>query len=66
MRIGEGVVEALVVIVILVALFFSVATYLITKITAKSELVVSKPLNPKMVLTTDGKKVDTVYVYKIR
>ena len=57
-----GVFAGLIIVVALIvgAITWS-ATYFTTR---KTEYVVSKPITPEIRLTTDGKKIDTVYVYK--
>jgi hypothetical protein len=57
---------ALITLAVIIALIVGAitwgATYFSTK---KKEIVVSSPMVPEIRLTTDGKKIDTVYVYKI-
>jgi len=69
--IGSGIVEAFIGVGIIIAVIIGVIVWLVTYfMMSNSEVIVDKPLQPKMIIQTvevDGIKVsDTTYVYKIK
>jgi len=63
---AAGLVQTFIIIIALACVLVGAVTFGITKLSQPKELVVKKKLVPDIRLTTDGKKVDTVFVYKIR
>ena len=49
---------------VILALIFGAIGWAGSHFAKKTEYVVSEPITPEIRLTTDGKKIDTVYVYK--
>ena len=64
--IGAGFAQVFYGAIIIVALIFGGIVFGVTKLFQKKEMITSKPILPERRLVTDGKKVDTVYVYKIK
>lgn len=63
---GLNLMSGFLTVVFVVALLFGGIVYGVTKFFQKKEIMVSKPIVPEMMLTTDGKKIDTIYVYRIK
>ncbi len=67
MSYGQGLAEAfgcmIGTIVICVICIVGFVCYLVF---SRDEIVTKKPIVPEIRLVTDGKKVDTLYVYKIK
>ena len=64
--VGKGFGEVLIMLIVFVAIIVGGAVWGIGKLTQPKEYVFKKRLVPELRLTTDGKKVDTVFVYKIK
>jgi len=64
--IGEGLDTILYIIIGFVFVVGVSITLFIVGLTDSHELVVKKPLIPEIRLATDGKKIDTLYVYKLK
>ena len=62
---AAGLLEGFAIVLIIACIVVGAITFGVTKLSQKTELVVKKPLVPTMRLHTDGKTVDTLYVYKI-
>ena len=67
-NIGEGIFQGVAIIVIFVfVLAISIGIFIGKDIWDDGDFVESKTvIQPMIKLTTDGKKVDTLYVYKIK
>lgn len=65
-RIGEGLITVFSLVIGLAFIIGVVITLMIIGLTNSSELVTKKPLIPEIRLATDGKKIDTLYVYKLK
>jgi hypothetical protein len=64
--IGEGLETVFSLIIGFAFVIGIVITLMIVGLTNSDELVVKKPLTPEIRLATDGKKIDTLYVYKLK
>ena len=67
-NIGEGIFQGVAIIVIFVfVLAISIGIFIGKDIWDNGDFIESKTvIQPMIKLTTDGKKVDTLYVYKIK
>lgn len=64
--IGSGFAQVFFGFAIVVALIFGGIVFGVTKFFQKKEIVTKTLITPKIRLTTDGKTVDTLYVYPIK
>lgn len=63
----EGLLGVIIKFIIVVSIAFGTIVYFVAKAMYKTNKIESKTLiRPEIRLTTDGKKVDTIYVYKTK
>jgi len=64
--VAEGLGRMIVATIVIVAIVIGSIVFVVTKLMEPKELIVKKPLVPELRLITDGKKIDTVFVYKLK